>query len=204
MNIWIICVFFVSITFLRNSIAGEISTADLTCSVEPLPKIVRMQWIDGASNNPPENGEITHVGDARLKIITTGKAGQLIYVGVKNDNESEVVDGIATVIAAAIIDGSGEAVITDIFSGRTAHLNNGGFIAFELDPRLNWRTSIIDLLKFLLRDSSYEARRRLARELGYTFPTNESISMNIWLHRKILERVDIEKLCGKSSTYHEL
>src|ERR1022692_1939087 len=49
--------------------------------------------------------------------------------------------------------------------------------------KLEWRTSIVDLMKALKIDSSLSARKELAKELGYTGDTNDSASMNVWLHK---------------------
>lgn len=54
---------------------------------------------------------------------------------------------------------------------------------------LNWRTSIVDLMKLLGLDSSLENRRELARELGYTGDTNDSATMNIWLHKQVMREL---------------
>lgn len=54
---------------------------------------------------------------------------------------------------------------------------------------LNWRTSIVDLLKALQLDSSLEARKSLAQELHYTGDTNDSASMNVWLHRQVMHEL---------------
>lgn len=54
---------------------------------------------------------------------------------------------------------------------------------------LNWRTSIVDLLKLLGLDSSSQARKELANELGYSGDTNDSASMNIWLHRQVMNKL---------------
>src|SRR6478735_12728475 len=48
--------------------------------------------------------------------------------------------------------------------------------------KLEWRTSIVDLMKALDIDSSLTARKELAKELGYTGDSNDSANMNIWLH----------------------
>ncbi len=56
--------------------------------------------------------------------------------------------------------------------------------------KLNWRTSIVDLLKLLDIDSSLSERKELATELG--IPANlmsDSASMNIWLHKEVLKRI---------------
>ena len=55
--------------------------------------------------------------------------------------------------------------------------------------QLNWRTSIVDLLKLLNLDSSLQARKALAAELHYTGDTNDSASMNIWLHRQVMNKL---------------
>ncbi|MFK3738425.1 DUF3597 domain-containing protein [Massilia sp. TN1-12] len=55
--------------------------------------------------------------------------------------------------------------------------------------QLNWRTSIVDLLKLLGLDSSLQARKELAAELHYTGDTNDSASMNIWLHRQVMNKL---------------
>src|SRR5450830_515555 len=52
--------------------------------------------------------------------------------------------------------------------------------------QLNWRTSIVDLLKLLDLDSSLAARKELAGELHFSGDTNDSASMNIWLHKQVM------------------
>jgi hypothetical protein len=55
--------------------------------------------------------------------------------------------------------------------------------------KLEWRTSIVDLMKALDIDSSLGARKELAKELGYTGDTNDSASMNIWLHKQVMSKL---------------
>lgn len=56
--------------------------------------------------------------------------------------------------------------------------------------KLNWRTSIVDLLKLLDMDSSLDARKQLATELGCPAElTSDSAKMNMWLHKTVLARV---------------
>jgi len=55
--------------------------------------------------------------------------------------------------------------------------------------KLEWRTSIVDLMKALDIDSSLSARKELAKELGYTGDTNDSASMNIWLHKQVMAKL---------------
>jgi hypothetical protein len=55
--------------------------------------------------------------------------------------------------------------------------------------KLEWRTSIVDLMKALDIDSSLTARKELAKELGYTGDTNDSATMNIWLHKQVMAKL---------------
>jgi hypothetical protein len=70
--------------------------------------------------------------------------------------------------------------------------------AEEIDARLaaiaaskgaesNYKTSIVDLMKLLGLDSSLSNRTELAKELGYTGDTNDSATMNIWLHSEVMK-----------------
>jgi hypothetical protein len=55
--------------------------------------------------------------------------------------------------------------------------------------KLAWRTSIVDLMKALDIDSSLGARKELAKELGYTGDTNDSATMNVWLHKQVMSKL---------------
>src|SRR6266700_1318403 len=55
--------------------------------------------------------------------------------------------------------------------------------------KLEWRTSIVDLMKALDIDSSLGARKELAKELGYTGNTSDSASMNVWLHKQVMAKL---------------
>lgn len=57
------------------------------------------------------------------------------------------------------------------------------------NERLNWRTSIVDLLKLLGLDSSMTARKELAKELNYTGSTEDSAAMNMWLHKQVMRKL---------------
>ena len=59
-------------------------------------------------------------------------------------------------------------------------------LASKNAEKLYWRTSIVDLMKLLQLDSSLAARKELAQELHFTGDTNDSASMNIWLHRQVM------------------
>ena len=57
------------------------------------------------------------------------------------------------------------------------------------NEKLEWRTSIVDLMKALDIDSSLAARKELAKELNYTGDTNNFAAMNIWLHKQVLTKL---------------
>ena len=54
---------------------------------------------------------------------------------------------------------------------------------------LDWRRSIVDLMKLLSIDSSLAARKELAQELGYTGDMGDSAAMNIWLHKQVMRKL---------------
>ena len=62
-------------------------------------------------------------------------------------------------------------------------------LAGKASQQLNWRTSIVDLMKLLNLDSSLNARKELAKELHYTGDMNDSASMNIWLHKQVMTKL---------------
>lgn len=57
------------------------------------------------------------------------------------------------------------------------------------NPDLNWRTSIVDLMKLLDMDSSLANRKELATELGYTGEKDGSAEMNLWLHKQVMREL---------------
>ena len=57
------------------------------------------------------------------------------------------------------------------------------------NPDLNWKSSIVDLMKLLDLDSSLDNRKALATELGYTGEKDGSAEMNMWLHRRVMEQL---------------
>jgi hypothetical protein len=59
-------------------------------------------------------------------------------------------------------------------------------IASQQGEDLNWRESIVDLMKLFKLDSSLGARKELAKELGYTGALDGSAEMNVWLHREVM------------------
>jgi hypothetical protein len=70
-------------------------------------------------------------------------------------------------------------------------------LAAKKGEKLNYQSSIVDLMKLLDLDSSLDNRKELAAELGYSGERNGSAEMNIWLHRAVMQ--ELEKNGGKVS-----
>ncbi len=70
-------------------------------------------------------------------------------------------------------------------------------LAAKKGQQLNYKSSIVDLMKLLDLDSSLDNRKELATELGYTGAKDGSAEMNIWLHKRVIE--ELEKNGGKVS-----
>ena len=62
-------------------------------------------------------------------------------------------------------------------------------MAAQQQQKLNWRTSIVDLMKLVGLDSSLQNRKELAQELGYKGDTSDSAAMNIWLHKRVMQEL---------------
>jgi hypothetical protein len=62
-------------------------------------------------------------------------------------------------------------------------------LASKAPEQLNWRQSIVDLMKLLGLDSSLSARKELASELHYTGDTGDSAAMNVWLHKQVMRKL---------------
>ncbi len=67
--------------------------------------------------------------------------------------------------------------------------------AADTSQDLNWRSSIVDLMKLVGIDSSLDNRKALARELSYTGDLDGSAEMNIWLHKATMR--ELEKNGGR-------
>ena len=80
--------------------------------------------------------------------------------------------------------GTATAVITQV--DVTTMLDK---LATENKEKLEWRTSIVDLMKLVGIDSSLANRKELATELNYTGDKNDSATMNIWLHGEVMKRI---------------
>jgi Domain of unknown function (DUF3597) len=110
----------------------------------------------------------------------TGKAG--VSTG-KDASARPAAAGIAPTAAAAPASSSAapmsqvdvEAVLTNL--------------AAQKGQKLDWRKSIVDLMKLLDLDSSLTARKELAKELNYTGDISDSAAMNMWLHKQVMAKL---------------
>lgn len=68
----------------------------------------------------------------------------------------------------------------------TAYLND---LATKSKEKLDWKVSIVDLMKLVGMDSSLSARKKLAEELSYSGDTSDSAKMNVWLHKQVLQQI---------------
>jgi hypothetical protein len=62
-------------------------------------------------------------------------------------------------------------------------------LASKNSQKLDWKHSIVDMMKLLDMDSSLSARKELASELHYSGDTNDSAGMNIWLHKQVMQKL---------------
>jgi len=62
-------------------------------------------------------------------------------------------------------------------------------LAAKNSEKLDWKHSIVDLMKLVGMDSSLTARKELAKDLNYTGDTNDSATMNMWLHKEVMKKL---------------
>jgi hypothetical protein len=81
--------------------------------------------------------------------------------------------------SAASAPGTGQVDIAAVLDKRAA----------KAGQKLDWRKSIVDLMKLIELDSSLGARKQLAKELHYTGDTGDSAKMNVWLHKHVMRKL---------------
>lgn len=103
--------------------------------------------------------------------------------GTKADAASAGAAGSSTVLAS----GGGSPSLAPAQAIDIAPILDSAVAAKK--EKLQWRTSIVDLMKAIDLDSSLSARKELAKELGYTGDTSDSATMNIWLHKQVMAKL---------------
>lgn len=94
--------------------------------------------------------------------------------GAANPSSSATISGLPGVV------GAGSAVDVNAVLNEMASKNS---------EQLDWKKSIVDLMKLVGMDSSLASRKELAKELGYSGDQSDSASMNIWLHKQVLRKL---------------
>ncbi len=108
--------------------------------------------------------------------------------GHKDEATKTGTGGIFTDSPAATTDSAAATQTVDVEQVLAAK-------AADTNQDLNWRSSIVDLMKLVGIDSSLDNRKALARELGYTGELDGSAEMNIWLHKATMR--ELEKNGGR-------
>jgi hypothetical protein len=95
--------------------------------------------------------------------------------------------GGAVPTSAAMQGGAGASAAAPATAVDIEEVLNG--MAAKKPEKLNWQSSIVDLMKLVDLDPSLSNRKELAGELGYTGDTQDSAKMNIWLHHEVMEKL---------------
>lgn len=82
------------------------------------------------------------------------------------------------------VSASAAAVMTEVDVAATLDR-----MASESKEKLDWKHSIVDLMKLVGMDSSLAARRELAADLKYTGDTGDTATMNMWLHKEVMRKL---------------
>lgn len=115
--------------------------------------------------------------------------------GTKHADAAESAAAGAAASAGAAVSGAVDAAKQAAGAAAAAAMSNVDVakmlddLAGKASEKLNWRVSIVDLMKLLGLDSSLSHRKELAKELNYTGDTSDSASMNIWLHEQVIAKL---------------
>lgn len=113
--------------------------------------------------------------------------------GAKPADAAEAASGAAPSAAEAVAQagsaaaGAAASAAAAISNVDVAKMLDG--LADKAGETLNWRVSIVDLMKLLGLDSSLAHRKELAKELHYTGDTGDSAKMNVWLHEQVIAKL---------------
>jgi hypothetical protein len=109
-----------------------------------------------------------------------GAASSAPSPGAAPSGSSPASSGTSTAAAPAVSGGAQQNVdVGAILNG----------LASKNSQKLDWKHSIVDMMKLLDMDSSLSARKELASELHYSGDMNDSASMNIWLHKQVMQKL---------------
>ena len=129
----------------------------------------------GTAQAPADTARPGVVPESRVQ--AAAREGVPVAIAVPGaPNAPAAVDAPAASAAAAPMGGVDVAATLDGLAAKNAE-------------KLDWRRSIVDLMKLVGMDSSFSARKALAADLGYSGDTNDSASMNIWLHKQVMQKL---------------
>jgi hypothetical protein len=124
-------------------------------------------------------------GSIMSKIFGTKPADAAEAASGAAPSAAEAVAQAGSAAAGAVASAaSAAAAISDV---DVAKMLDG--LADKAGETLNWRVSIVDLMKLLGLDSSLAHRKELAKELHYTGDTGDSAKMNVWLHEQVIAKL---------------
>ncbi|MBX3045938.1 MAG: DUF3597 domain-containing protein [Anaerolineales bacterium] len=117
-------------------------------------------------------------------------------LGIKKDDDAKDAGATAAAPKAGVSAAPRAKLSTGLGANKPAAMDAVD-VAAKMDAlakanpqELNWKVSIVDLLKLLDIDSSYENRKELAIELGVpTEYLEDSAQMNTWLHKTVLKKI---------------
>ncbi|HLL20086.1 MAG TPA: DUF3597 domain-containing protein [Rubrivivax sp.] len=139
---------------------------------------------DAIFNRKPAATAGTAAGGAAAGTVAGGAAASTTAAGPATGTAPPVTGGTGTMGAAPGAATAQPAPMdqVDVEAILTQLSSSSG-------QKLNWRTSIVDLMKLLGMESSLDERRELANELGYTGSTSDTATMNIWLHKQVMKKL---------------
>lgn len=100
-------------------------------------------------------------------------------VPVANAVPSPLGAGMAPAVPPAAAAGAGSVDVAQVLDG----------LAAKNHEKLDWKHSIVDLMKLVGMDSSLAARKELAEDLHYSGDTGDSAAMNMWLHKEVMKKL---------------
>lgn len=119
------------------------------------------------------------VGNIKDKVEHATEATKEVLTDNKNETQATQNQQSTSANSSNTNEQAGHVDVITILDG----------LAQKNPQKLNWRTSIVDLLKLLGLDSSLDARKKLAAELHYEGNTNDSATLNMWLQKEVMKKI---------------
>ncbi len=118
---------------------------------------------------------------ADAPVVARGADGAPVVVAANTATAAPAAAGMVAAPVAATVNPAAKAPV-DVMAILDA-------LDDKTDEKLEWSSSIVDLMKLLKLDSSLTARKTLAKELGFTGDTKDSATMNVWLHKAVMTKL---------------